>query len=67
MKPLKNDIFVMKRTSAATIDEAEKIKQQEMISEAAFYKAQKRDFASGHEIDDWLEAEKEIVNKLKST
>lgn len=30
------------------------------ISEAAYYRAQKRNFQPGEEADDWLEAEKEI-------
>jgi hypothetical protein len=31
-----------------------------MIAEAAYYRAEKRSFALGQELDDWLEAEKEI-------
>jgi len=34
------------------------------ISEAAYYKAEKRGFESGHEQQDWLEAEKEIKSCL---
>jgi hypothetical protein len=30
------------------------------IREAAYFKAEKRGFASGHELDDWLEAEEEV-------
>lgn len=30
------------------------------ISEAAYFKAEKRGFAPGHEVDDWLAAEEEI-------
>jgi hypothetical protein len=30
------------------------------IAEAAYYRAEKRGFTPGHEIEDWLEAEKEI-------
>jgi hypothetical protein len=30
------------------------------IREAAYFKAEKRGFAPGHELDDWLEAEQEI-------
>jgi len=30
------------------------------IAEAAYYRAEKRGFAPGHEVEDWLEAEKEI-------
>ena len=31
-----------------------------MIAERAYFKAEKRGFATGHEIDDWLEAEQEL-------
>lgn len=31
-----------------------------MIAEAAYYKAQARNFAAGGEVSDWLEAEREI-------
>lgn len=32
-----------------------------MISDAAYYRAQKRGFAPGRELDDWLAAEAEIT------
>jgi hypothetical protein len=31
-----------------------------MVAEAAYHKAEKRGFATGHETEDWLEAEQEI-------
>lgn len=31
-----------------------------MVAEAAYYRAERRSFAPGKELDDWLEAEKEI-------
>lgn len=31
-----------------------------MIAEAAYYRAEKRGFENGHEVQDWLEAEMEI-------
>ncbi|MBN2887386.1 MAG: DUF2934 domain-containing protein [Chromatiaceae bacterium] len=31
-----------------------------MIQEAAYYKAEKRNFAAGHENSDWIEAERDI-------
>ncbi|MDF1584748.1 MAG: DUF2934 domain-containing protein [Methyloprofundus sp.] len=31
-----------------------------MIAGRAYYKAEQRGFATGHEMDDWLEAEKEV-------
>jgi hypothetical protein len=30
------------------------------IAEAAYWRAERRGFESGHELDDWLEAEREI-------
>ena len=33
---------------------------REMIAECAYFKAEKRGFEPGHELDDWLEAESEI-------
>ena len=41
----------------ATVSEA---KRQDMIREAAYYKAEKRRFAPGHEAEDWAAAEREI-------
>ena len=33
---------------------------REMVATAAYYRAEKRGFEPGHEMDDWLEAEQEI-------
>ncbi|MCH9696926.1 MAG: sterol desaturase family protein [Gammaproteobacteria bacterium] len=38
--------------------------RQTWIETAAYYKAQDRNFAPGHEIQDWLEAEAEITKSL---
>ena len=35
----------------------------EKISEIAYLKAEHRNFESGYELDDWLEAEKEYLMK----
>lgn len=35
----------------------------EMVAEAAYYKAEKRGFAPGRELQDWLEAEREIQER----
>jgi len=35
-----------------------------LIAEAAFFRAEKRGFAAGHEIEDWLAAESEVDAKL---
>ncbi len=36
---------------------------QKMVAERAYCKSEKRGFASGHEMEDWLEAESEIKNQ----
>jgi sterol desaturase/sphingolipid hydroxylase (fatty acid hydroxylase superfamily) len=35
-----------------------------MIAEAAFYKAEKRNFYPGYEMRDWLEAKKDVLNQV---
>jgi hypothetical protein len=35
-----------------------------MIEEAAYYRAEKRNFAPGFEAEDWAEAEREIDEKI---
>ncbi|MCK4841621.1 MAG: DUF2934 domain-containing protein [Methylococcales bacterium] len=60
MFKIKNDVNVVKRTSAANIDNAKKKLRQAMIAEAAYYLAKKRGFIAGHEMDDWFEAEKKL-------
>ena len=34
-------------------------RQAEMIAVAAYFRAEQRDFASGNELEDWLQAEEE--------
>jgi len=38
--------------------------RQKIIATAAYFKAQKRGFAPGHEIEDWLAAEQELERLL---
>ena len=38
-------------------------KFREMVAECAYCKAEKRGFAAGHEMEDWLEAECEVGNQ----
>ncbi|MGR8952409.1 MAG: DUF2934 domain-containing protein [Gammaproteobacteria bacterium] len=40
-------------------------KFREMVRERAYFKAERRGFAGGHEVEDWLEAEKEISNQCR--
>jgi hypothetical protein len=47
--------------SLANVSEEERL---HMIHEAAYYRAEKRRFAPGHEVEDWAEAEREIDELL---
>jgi hypothetical protein len=38
----------------------------EMISEAAYYRAEKRGFTPGLEAEDWVQAEAEVLGRMKS-
>jgi hypothetical protein len=38
---------------------------ERMIAAAAYQRAEKRGFAPGHEIEDWLEAEKEVKHRIQ--
>ena len=35
---------------------------RDKIAELAYYKAEKRGFEPGHELEDWLEAERELTS-----
>jgi hypothetical protein len=35
-----------------------------LIAEAAYYKAKQRGFAPGHELEDWIEAESEVMGRV---
>jgi Protein of unknown function (DUF2934) len=37
------------------------VRRHALIAEAAYYRAQRRGFAPGHELEDWLEAEAELA------
>lgn len=49
--------------AAAVPSEAEVM---EMISEAAYYRAEKRGFMPGLEADDWVQAEAEVMARLEA-
>ena len=41
--------------------------RQAMIADAAYFRAEKRGFAPGHETEDWLAAEIEVANAQQLT
>lgn len=38
--------------------------REELIREAAYHRAEARDFAAGHELEDWLAAEVEVSARM---
>ena len=36
---------------------------QELVAKNAYYRAEKRGFEDGYELEDWLEAEQEVSNQ----
>ncbi len=40
------------------------VERQALVAEAAYYRAEHRDFAPGHEIDDWVAAEQEVSERV---
>jgi hypothetical protein len=42
------------------------IEREQMISEAAYFNAERRGFAPGNQIDDWLQAEAEVTSQFAS-
>ena len=39
---------------------------RKLISEAAYYRAKQRGFEPGHEVEDWIQAEAEVIGQLNS-
>jgi len=54
-----------RRTKNASVSQVNN-EQHRYIAEAAYYRAEKRDFAPGFEELDWLEAEREVASSLTS-
>jgi len=56
-EPAKPRIISEMASQVATHRPVDPKTRQAMIAEAAYYRAEKRGFAPGHDLDDWLEAE----------
>jgi Protein of unknown function (DUF2934) len=37
---------------------------RKLISEAAYYRAKQRGFEPGHELEDWIQAEADVIRRL---
>jgi len=49
------------RRTGSMIDERERL-----VRERAYFRAQRRGFVPGHEVEDWLEAEREVERTSRS-
>lgn len=52
--------------SAAFMEPVDSHRREAMIAAAAFYRAEGRNFDPGHELDDWLEAERAVERLLQA-
>lgn len=50
-----------------TSEASEQPQRDAMIAEVAFFIAQERGFATGHELGDWLAAERQVDQRLSAT
>jgi len=55
-----------KNLSEHAVDPVEVDALRTMIATAAYFRAEQRGFAPGHELDDWLQAERSIRTQLPS-
>lgn len=53
-------------TAAAAAPLPSEAELLEMISEAAYYRAEKRGFSPGLEAEDWIQAEAEVMARLQA-
>jgi len=58
----KMELTIGKSASAEVTPE----EKHHLISEAAYYRSERRSFIPGHELDDWLNAESEIEGMLSN-
>lgn len=53
------------KSKSAPTQAGDRAQRQAMIAEAAYYCAERRGFAPGHELEDWLRAEAEITRSQR--
>ena len=58
--PRKPAVKLQTKKTAAIVSVAGSEKRTALIAEAAFFRAEKRGFAPGSELEDWLAAESEV-------
>ena len=69
VRPLYGELVIPFNTENKTVTHAEALARVDqlriMINDSAYFLAEKRGFVSGHELEDWVKAELEILRNLK--
>jgi DUF2934 family protein len=64
-KPAEAGKAAMKSTiSGAARAEMSADELRKLVSEAAYYRAKQRGFTPGHEMEDWIQAEAEVLRRI---
>jgi len=64
-KPAEAGKAAMKSTiSGAARAEMSPDELRKLVSEAAYYRAKQRGFTPGHEMEDWVQAEAEVLRRI---
>jgi hypothetical protein len=51
-------------TAGNAREELSRNETRRLIAEAAYYRAKQRGFEPGHELEDWVEAESEVMGRI---
>jgi hypothetical protein len=62
--PVATDDTAAETQAPARVAEADVSRRQAMIAEAAYFRAEQRNFESGYELDDWCAAESDVDSSL---
>jgi hypothetical protein len=58
---------IVAHDAATPTTTADASQRRAMIADAAYFRSAQRGFSPGHEVEDWLEAEREICSTLDGT
>ena len=59
--PIDTEVAIDEFSEFGGYDLSDATARRKMIAEVAYYRAQQRGFEPGHEVEDWLAAENEVV------
>lgn len=62
--PKTSSVSSKPKTEANTRVELSRDELRKLVSEAAYYRAKQRGFTPGHEEDDWIQAEAEVLRRI---